>query len=187
MLPRITVFGLLLVACARPAQQAGISDCSGTEARQIAGEGTKYIRIGMNADSISRRCHVLSDTTELDDEAQPLRVVRVLVGDRDTIGVDVVKNSVWRISVDRRGPATSDSLGVGTSLQRLLTLGGLSGREGEGRLYLESSRRCGLSFRLNYVPGTVEHKDLWTEADISRLPGSSTVDEVLIIGCQPRP
>jgi hypothetical protein len=60
-------------------------------------------------------------------------------------------------------------------------LPGIKSLTGEGALYLVSPARCGLSFRVT-DPTTLQSE--WTLAMLERLPATSVVTEVLILGCQ---
>lgn len=90
---------------------------------------------------------------------------------------------IWRIAVERAAFGTADSVGVGTTLSRLLKLPGVKGVEGEGGLFVVVPARCGLSFRLRHDLAPSEHKPEWTSADLKRLPASTVVDQVLLFGC----
>jgi hypothetical protein len=71
---------------------------------------------------------------------------------------------------------------VGTPLKRLLALDNPRGLTGEGRLVLLSPDHCGLSFGLSQsFQGAPP--DQIRKADFARLPQTTTIKDVLIIGC----
>jgi hypothetical protein len=71
---------------------------------------------------------------------------------------------------------------VGTPLGRLLGLAGPRGLTGEGRLVLLSPDHCGLSFGLSQTFQGTPPREI-RRADFARLPRTTTVKDVLIIGC----
>jgi imidazolonepropionase-like amidohydrolase len=110
---------------------------------------------------------------------------RYIVVDFDTARVSaiVVDDRVWRVHITSDAFRTADSIGVGTPLARLLRVPGLRGAEGEGRLFVFSPERCGLSFRLSNIPRGGEHRGAWDLAALRSLPAGTVVDEVLSFGC----
>lgn len=136
------------------------------------------IQIGMPLASVRERCPILRDTTEM-NEGEPGRVVYALVA-RDTVRLDVQRDSVWFIRVRRPGFTTTDSIRVGTPLTRFL-----AGRHptilvGEGKVYLVDRTHCGNSFGLSAE--AYRQAPRLTEASLSRLPRSTVIDEILVTG-----
>ena len=112
----------------------------------------------------------------------PARKLRVALS-RDTVEAEIVDGRIWRIAVHSPRLRTADSLGVGTTLARLLQLRNPRGMTGEGRFYVASPAHCGMSFRLaNAGPGA-QRGDL-DSAGLARLPKSAVVSEVLVFGCR---
>jgi hypothetical protein len=133
-------------------------------AASFDGRGVGVVRIGLPVDSLRALCPVVRDTTELRDEGMSAHVIDVGIG-AESVEAEIVDGRVWRIAVRSAGLRTSDSLGVGTSRAKVLALPGAHEISGEGRTYVVSPARCGLSFRV----------------------AASVVSEVLIIGCNPPP
>lgn len=158
--------------------RAPAADCG---ADVMSGEGIGALRLGMTADSLRARCRVLRDTTAPGAEGIPARVMDVVVGGH-TVSAEIDGGRVWRIEVEDPALRTSDSLGVGTPLARLLTLPGARALSGEGALFVTAPSRCGLSFRLSTPASAVTGSDP-TIASLRRLPASTVVEQVLIVGC----
>ena len=150
------------------AAPASVDGTAGRRARcapaAFDGRGIGALRIGLPVDSLRALCRVVRDTTELRDEGMSAHVLDIVIG-ADTIEAEVESDRVWRIAVRSAGLRTADSLGVGTSRAKLLALPDAHEISGEGRTYVVSPARCGLSFRIV----------------------ASVVSEVLIIGCNPPP
>ena len=151
----------------------------------ITDEGIGELRIGATVESVRQRCNVVRDTTAPGAEGMPARKLRVALS-RDTVEAEIVDGRVWRIAVHTPRLRTADSLGVGTTLARLLQLRNPRGMTGEGRFYIASPDHCGMSFRLaNAGPGA-QRGDL-DSAGLARLRRSAGVSEVLIFGCRSEP
>jgi hypothetical protein len=161
-----------------PAQPSAALPC-GNEL--ISGSGIGELVVGRNVDSIKRVCHVISDSTELGAEGMPTRILRVAFS-RDTVEAEIDSSRVWRIEVASRSFKTSDSIGVGTSIERLLRLKEPTGLGAEGAVFLVSPEHCGLSFQLS-ESGSDAHPENWDRAALAGLPKSTVVDRVLILGC----
>src|SRR5690348_17353400 len=145
----------------------------------VDGDGIGAIRIGMPAESVKTRCHVVRDTMELRAEGQQERILVVAFGD-DTANVEVSEGRVWRIEITNPRLRTADWLGVGTPLSGLLALrGGVQGLTGEGSLFLLTEAKCGLSFELS---GPRAPAGDWTEARLRTLPAGTVVKRVLVVG-----
>lgn len=159
------------------------TDCGATASRYVTGNGVGLLTVGLPADSVRNRCQVLADSTSIGAEGLSVRELLVeLAG--DTIHAIVDSGKVWRIEIESGGLRTQDSLGVGSPLRDILRGGGATGAEGEGALYVQTSRHCGISFRLRHEIPTAAHRPQWTENDLSRIPSSATVDQLLLVGCK---
>jgi len=146
------------------------------------GNGIGAVRIGMEVDSLKAHCVVTRDSVEQVNEGQSERILVVAFGS-DSATVEVDSTRVWRVEVRRPGLRTSDSLGVGTSLARLLALpGGVQGITGEGGLFLLAEARCGLSFQLS-APANATGD--WQRPRLHSLPEGTHVTRVLVVGCSP--
>jgi hypothetical protein len=148
----------------------------------ITDEGIGELRIRTTVESVRQRCSVVRDTTAPGAEGMPARKLRVALS-RDTVEAEIVDGRVWRIAVHAPRLRTADSLGVGTTLARLLQLRNPRGMTGEGRFYVASPDHCGMSFRLANAGPRAQRGDL-DNAGLMRLPRSAVVSEVLIFGCR---
>jgi hypothetical protein len=146
----------------------------------ISEEGVGYVTIGRSADSVVRTCTVASDAKELDAEGMPTRIMTVRFGS-DSLRAEIVDGRVWRIEVETPAIRTTDSLGVGTPISRLLSLQNPKGAFGEG-FYVLSPEHCGLSFQLSTNENARPQDS--GRAMLERLPSSTVVTRVLIVGCQ---
>lgn len=149
----------------------------------VTGQGIGALRIGVTVADIAKSCRILRDTVELAEEGLPSRLLTVDLG-HDTLTAEVDSGRVWRIRILQTRFRTVDSLGVGTSLARLLTMPGVQGLVGENALYVVAPGRCGLSFRITDPPGAAPKQE-WSPADLRGLPSSTRVTEILIVGCHP--
>jgi len=161
-----------------PPPAASNTGCGGNT---LSGRGVGALRIGMDVEAVRRVCRVLSDTTRLASEGQRARFVGVGFG-TETLEAEIVNGRVWRIDVRSPRFRTSDGLGVGTPLSRLLSLKSPRGLTGEGQLFVVSPDHCGLSFRLS-DNGSSARSQNWDRAALSRLPSGTVVDRVLAVGC----
>jgi hypothetical protein len=103
---------------------------------------------------------------------------------RDALDAEIVDGRVWRLDI--RSPAfrTTDSLGVGSPIGNLSRLGRVQGLVGVGVLVVVSPDRCGLSFVLSGgIPPTRVRN--WDSAALAKLPRSTTVERVYVVGCSP--
>lgn len=171
---------------ASPGADSAGAPLRGTEAcgphSIITGAGLGGLRVGATVAEVDHTCKVADDYVGPGAEGS---TERYLVVDFDTAQVRaiVVADRVWRVQVTSDAFRTADSLGVGTPLARLLRVPGLTGAEGEGRLFVMSDEHCGLSFRLSHIPRGGEHWGAWDLAALRMLPAETTVDEVLVFGC----
>jgi hypothetical protein len=199
---RYALLALLLIACSRDAARhdttvaagggrgvAAVSttsttqlSCGVTSATMATDTGIGELQVGRQPQDIHRLCRVLRDTTRLGPEAMPERALTVLTS-RDTFDVTINDDRVWRIAVDRPAIHTADSLGVGSTLAKLLRVSGASGSEGEGVLYVMLPTHCGMSFRLKIELSANQHRDHWSESDLRKLPSALVIDQILITGC----
>lgn len=144
-------------------------------------DGIGELRIGASVASVRQKCNVVRDTTAPGAEGMPERKLTVALS-RDTVEAEIVNGQVWRLGVHSPRLRTADSLGVGTTLARLLQLRNPRGMTGEGKFFVASPEHCGMSFRLaNAGPGA-QRGDL-DSAGLARLPKSAVVSEVLVFGC----
>ena len=151
--------------------------------RRITGDGVESIRIGISLDSVRRVYPVIHDTTvQLDAKERPARRVSVLMG-ADTATLSVESGRVLGIHLTSRSFATSDSLGVGTTLKRLLGFAQPKGYGVGGQLVVTTAAHCGLSFyfagRFDGLPEGFKDSTV-----LRRFPPEALVDRVRIDGCE---
>ncbi len=181
-----SVLGALLACAVKEDQTASSSQSLGGSRcgnEVISDRGIGELLVGRSVDSVKRLCHVISDTTELGGEGMPTRIMRVAFS-HDSVEAEIDSGRVWRIEVASPKLRTADSLGVGTSLERLLLLKQPRGLGAEGAVFLVSSQHCGLSFQLS-ESGSDAPAENWDRAALARLPKSTVVDRVVIVGCDP--
>lgn len=155
---------------------------SGCVPAPLADSAAGPIRLGMRAEEILARCPGARDSSGT-EEGTPTRTLVVPVGGADTVEASVVRGRAWRLAVATRGMRTRDSLGVGTTLARLLALPNPRGLTGEGRTFVVADRPCGLSFELSRF---VARADPDTSV-LRREAGRATVKRVLVTGCAGAP
>jgi hypothetical protein len=177
------ILGALLACAGKEEQAVSRSTGSPCGTEVISDRGIGELLVGRPVDSVKRLCHVVSDTTELGAEGMPTRIMRVAFS-HDSVEAEVDSGRVWRIEVASAKFRTADSLGVGTSLQRLLLLKAPRGLGGEGAVFLVSSQHCGLRFQLS-ESGSDAPPENWDRAALALLPKSTVVNRVLIVGCNP--
>ncbi|HET7187594.1 MAG TPA: hypothetical protein VFI52_05540 [Gemmatimonadaceae bacterium] len=151
--------------------------------RLITGDGVGTIRIGVSLDSVRGAYPVIRDTTvQLDVKERPAREVSVLMG-ADTAVLSVQGGRVSEVLLTSRRFATSDSLGVGTTLKRLLGYALPKGYGVGGQLIVATAAHCGLSFhfagRFDGLPEGFKDSTV-----LRRFPPEALVDRVRIDGCE---
>lgn len=156
--------------------------CGIDNVRTIAERGVGQLAIGNSVDSVKRHCTILSDSEVQDAEAIPRRQLLVLAGS-DSLVVTVDGDRISSITI--RGPTlrTSDSLGVGSSISRVLTSGTASGFVGEDELFVMTSEHCGMSFLTDYKPREVDARRRWTDKDLMQVPTQTKIVAVQVFGC----
>jgi len=193
------IAAVLAVSCARP-ERPRVADSgadlqvdavksttpAGTEYQNcgdqtIRGERVGDIAIGDPVDSL-KKCRVVRDTVVPGGEGTMARKVFIALS-KDTIAAEIVDGRVWRIEVSSPGVRTADSIGVGTSLRRLLELSDPRGASGEGRMFVLSPDHCGHSFEISHF-GPMPRAG-WTRATMATLPESTHVIGVLVVSCHP--
>lgn len=151
--------------------------------RFITGNGVDSIRIGRALDSLRRVYPVIRDTTmQVDVKERPVRRVSVLMG-ADTVVMSVQGGRVSEVMLTSRNFATSDSIGVGTTLKRLLGYAQPKGYGVGGQLIVATAAHCGLSFyfagRFDGLPQGFKDSTV-----LRRFPPEALVDRVRIDGCE---
>lgn len=181
--PSVLVAARGTASTAQTATTAGMTPRVWCCTRLITGDGVGRIRIGLALDSVRRAYPVIRDTTVRPDVKQPpVRQVSVLMGS-DTAVVWVQAGRVREVMLASRSFATRDSLGVGTTLKRLLGYAQPKGYGAGGQLIVATAAHCGLSF---YVAGRFDGlpDGLKDSTVLRRLPPEALVDRVRIDGCE---
>ena len=189
---RRLVLVLALVGCKAKNETSSSSASSSTEStvsfpisscgeEVVTDEGIGQLRIGATVESVEQNCKVVRDTTVIGAEGMPARKLAVAFS-QDTVEAEVVNGRVWRIAVLSPRLRTADSLGVGTTIARLIELKTPRGMTGEGNFFVASPEHCGMSFRLSNAGAGARRGDL-DSAGLARLPRSASAPEVLIFGC----
>lgn len=159
------------------------TSCKNSSRPIIASEGLDALAIGAPVSLVRSACRVVRDTVELGAEAMPEHRLYVQFGS-DIVVATVDSGRIWRIAIETPTLRTSDSLGVGSTLAEVLASGTATGLVGEGALFVQPGRHCGLSLRLQHDLTQADLATTWTDSALRRLPGYTRVAEVLIVGCQ---
>lgn len=148
----------------------------------VTGEGVGAVRLGMKADSLRAACAGTVERREPADEGTTARLIFVPLG-RDTAVAEIDVGQVWRIQVRSPGLRTADGIGVGSTLGQLLTDARAVGMSGEGRLFVMSPARCGLSFQLSPAAARALPQG-GDAAALRRLPPDTPITRILVVGCR---
>ena len=168
---------------ATPAGDAGQGGPAGCNNKTITSNAVGTLRLGLSVDSAKVICRVVRDTTMRGAEGMMERRLLVSFGG-DALDAEIVDGRVWRLDIRSAAFRTPDSLGVGSAIGDLSRLGEVRGLVGEGVLVVVSPDRCGLSFVLSGgIPATRVRN--WDSAALARLPRSTTVERVYVVGCAP--
>jgi hypothetical protein len=151
-------------------------------ALRLTGDSIGPLAVGMSRADLGRAGRVVRDTVELGDEAIPESVAVVVVGG-DTVRAIVDSSRVYRIDVLTTHGRTSDSLGAGTTLGRLLREPGVHAFTGEEAVYVQVPRHSGLSFRLADAGELGDAPDSVGPTQLRQLPATTPVSTVLVVGC----
>ncbi len=148
----------------------------------ITGYGIGAVRLGMTADSLRASCQGSVERREAADEGDTALVLHVPIG-ADTAVAEIDVGQVWRIQVRAPGLRTEDGIGVGSTLGELLTDDRATGMSGEGRLFVITPSRCGLSFQL--APAAARALPQGGDAAaLRRLPADTRIVRILVVGCR---
>jgi len=151
----------------------------------VTDSGVGNAVVGHLVRDIARTCRVLSDTMRPWREGPEVRVLEISLG-RDTASVMVENDRVSLVGIFPPSTLrTSDSLGLGSTLDRLLQLHGATGTFYEGRLFVRSPRHCGITFAVQPDGLDVDSiRPEWTEAQLRTLSPTAPVVELLVGGCR---
>jgi hypothetical protein len=188
---------LVLAACERTS--AKDAEPGTVQSAQVAsndalltGDSVGPAIVGVAPSALSPRIKVIRDTIEEGMEGIPETIAVLLVAG-DTIRAAIDSGRIYRFSVTSARFRTADSLGAGTPLSRLLSEPGIYAMTGEGAVFVWSASRCGLGFRLwdpadREAPwdpsGLGDAPDSVGVAQLRRLPQTTTVGEVIVVGCR---
>jgi hypothetical protein len=174
---------VLLVVALTPGCAPRAADVPRTVDILITGDSVGPVpAVGTRAD-VARAARVIRDTVEEGHEAIP-ESIAVLVVHGDTVRAVIDSGRVYRLSVTSERFRTADSLGPGTPLLRLLREPGVHAFTGEGAVYVQSPRHCGLSFRLADAGPLGDAPDSVGVDALGALPPQTPVGEVLVLGCR---
>jgi len=146
--------------------------------RVLRDQGIGKLQIGMPLDSVKTICRVVLDTVRPGPEGMTQRVITVAFPP-DAVEAEIVDGKIWRLDIDSPAFRTPDSLAVGSTLSELRRVGGSHAAFGEGKLFLLSSKHCGLSFRLAGPIPTTSFRN-WTAKELAKLPEAVAVDRILV-------
>ena len=180
----------LIASCSRreppPVVASQVTRCP-VSARAVATDsGVGQLRVKAPISSIGLPWRVLRDTTELGDEAQPERVLTVATSCDTVTAVVDEDGGIHHITISSNAIRTSDSLGVGTPLARLVRIEGARGVVGENVLHVRAGSHCGLSFQFRDLDLGDQPPETFTVQELRRLPPTALVTTVLVIGCRDR-
>lgn len=156
----------------------------------LTGDSIGPAIVGAERNALSPRVRVIRDTIEQGTEGINENITILLVA-ADTVRAAMDSGRIYRLSVTSPRFRTVDSLGVGTPLARLLREPGIYAKTGESEVHVWLASRCGLGFGIwdsakrDWNPGGLgDAPDSVGVAQLSRLPHSTTVGEVIAVGCR---
>ena len=159
----------------------------------ITGDSVGPAVVGVALSALSPRIKVIRDTIEGGIEDIPERIAVLLVAG-DTIRAAIDSGRIYRYSVTSPRFRTTDSVGPGTPLSRLLSDPGVYALTGEGAVFLWPPSRCGIRFQLWDpalepearwdVEGLGDAPDSVGIERLRQLPKSTAVGEVIVVGCR---
>lgn len=155
------------------------------DAKTITADGVGPIRIGAKLDSVKRICAVTRDTAQLGGEGMMERRVTISIPPAQ-LDVEIVAGRVWRLDIRSAAFRTVDSLGVGSVLGDLLRHPDPKPAAGEGIVVVMLRDHCGMSFVLSggFTSGVFRK---WIAEELARLPSSTKVERVFVVGCPKNP
>jgi hypothetical protein len=156
----------------------GINACGITPGSRVSEDGIGLLRIGTSLDAVRASCAILSEQPGVNDAPS---LVRIDLGP-DTAATEFVAGVLRRITLHHSAYRTADSLGVGTSIARIMALRSPVGMTDRNRLYAVSPAYCGLRFMLE-EPAPPRPSAQSGIAALRRLPGETRVRELEIVGC----
>ena len=152
----------------------------------MTGDSIGPLHIGDTSTTARRACPVVRDTMmTVEYFAGPTRVLSFRLG-RDVVVAPLSGERLSLIEVSSSRFRTPDSLGVGTTLGRLLRAPSVGAHFYDRRLYLHTASHCGIVFELAAPSVNLPEGDL-DSARLARLPSSIVVDKVRVEGCSDSP
>lgn len=175
-----------LVAGHALAQSAPSREPACDRAGTISAKGIGPLRIGMTIDSLARTCGVVERRYS---SANTTREYAIRVG-TDTLTVYETNGRVDLIQTTSAIHRTRDSLGVGSTLARLLMLPDIDGGPGDGtdryEVHATSGEHCGIIFWLDAATAEILGR---TKGNVARAlgmrGGNGVVVEVSVRGACP--
>jgi hypothetical protein len=148
----------------------------------ITGDSVAGVSVRSSHAVLARVARIVRDTVEEGIEAIP-ESIAVLVVRGDTLRAVIDSGRVYRLTVTSPRFRTSDSLGVGTSLARLLRLPNAFALTGEGAVWLQAPSHCGIAFHLSDSGTLAEGPDSVGTRQLQTLPASTVAEEIIVVGC----
>jgi hypothetical protein len=196
--PSLSLCATFLCACeSQPSSRTDTSKALTTSAQTeaparpgqlilVTGDSVGHLRLVANRADLERVVRIARDTTEEGDEGMSQKVALVAL-DGDTVRV-VLDEEERVFAYFLRSPRfqTRDSLGVGTSLNRLLHVPGVYAITGEGQAFVRFPQHCGLQFRLSDSGDLGDGPDSVGPSGLSRLAKDTHISEVQVSGCRSR-
>jgi hypothetical protein len=133
----------------------------------------------MPVDSIRVICSIIRDTSEM-AEGDRYRVVYALVAN-DTLKIDISRDRIRTITVERPTYVTVDSIRVGMPVSEFLKRWQPEVVVGEGKMFMLDDRNLpGLSFGLTQE--AYHRAPTINKSNLSTLPRSTHIDLILVRG-----
>ena len=159
----------------------GLLSCGISPESRISEDGIGLLRIGTSVDAIRASCTVLTERGGANDAPM---IASIDLG-KDTAAAEFTSGVLRRITFHHSAYRTTDSLGVGVRVTRLMNLRGSAGLTDRGRLYATAPAYCGLRFML-VDPAPAPPSAQSGRAALRRLSGETKVRELEVVGCQRR-
>jgi hypothetical protein len=149
---------------------------------QLTDNGAGALRIGDARDFVSTKCRVLTDSSAQEGEGD-VRSNMVVGVNGSRLVVEIADERVYRLAVTDSLFRTTDGLGPGVAVTRLLDMPGAVVLEGVHDLSIVVDAHCGLYFRVTKPATLPENGTRWSDFLRSQPPGTP-VERVVVRGCR---